>query len=49
MGKREYEINVDKLKDFYEEFKSLEDWIPHMILMYLPSEVALAIGSEVKK
>ena len=48
MGERKYEINVEKLKEFYNDFKSLEDWIPHLIQMYLPVEVAVTVGSEVK-
>ena len=37
-----------ELKEFYNDFKSLEDWIPHLIQMYLPVEVAVTVGSEVK-
>ena len=48
MGEQKYEINKTVLKEFYEEFMALEDWIPFEIKSSLPLEISMKLGSKVK-
>ncbi|MDO5824352.1 heat-shock protein [Methanobrevibacter sp.] len=48
MGEQKYEIDSQKLEEFYDDLISLEDWIPFEIKSSLPIEIAIKIGSKVK-
>ena len=43
-----YKFNDKKLKEYYEDILTLEDWIPHMIMERLPNDFFLNLGSKVK-
>jgi hypothetical protein len=45
---KKYDIDKERLKYYYDELISLEDWIPFHIDMYLPVEVSLKLGSKAK-
>ena len=43
-----YDVRQELLPEYYEDFFTLEDWIPFIIKLVLPTEICLKVGSKVK-
>ena len=43
-----YSVDSKELEKLYDDLYSIEDWIPQIILAYIPTEVHSKIGSKVK-
>ena len=43
-----YMVDGEKLKKHYDELIRLEDWIPFHIIMKLPIDVGIKLGSKVR-
>lgn len=43
-----YDVDKELLPEYYDELIELEDWIPIIVKLVLPTEICLKLGSKVK-
>ena len=48
MTSLKYSVNSQELKKLYDDLYSIEDWIPQIILAYIPTEVHSKIDLKLK-